>query len=295
MRKKRQKRKKIKSRKKTKRVKSRKKTRKSEKKELIFKVPKKWSKNAYVDKNQYEKKYKLSIKENDNFWRREGKRIDWIKPYTKIKDVKYSKTDVKIKWYYDGTLNASANCIDRHLEDKKNKTAIIWVGDDPKDSKQISYKELHRNVSKAANGLKELGIKKGDRVTIYLTMIPELAYTMLACARIGAIHSIIFGGFSPDSIAGRINDCQSDYIITADEGVRGGKIIPLKKITDEALTNCPNVKKCIVVKRTGNQVDWTEGRDVSYDDITRNALDNCVPEEMNAEDPLFILYTSGST
>jgi len=297
VREKRQKRKKIKSRKKTKRIKSRKKAKiiKSEKKELIFKVPKKWSKNSYVDKSQYEKKYKSSIKENDKFWKREGKRIDWIKPYTKIKDVKYSKTDVKIKWYYDGTLNASANCIDRHLEDKKNKTAIIWVGDDPKDSKQISYKELHRNVSKAANGLKELGIKKGDRVTIYLTMIPELAYTMLACARIGAIHSIIFGGFSPDSIAGRINDCQSDYIITADEGVRGGKIIPLKKITDEALTNCPNVKKCIVVKRTGNQVDWIEGRDVSYDDITKNASDKCAPEEMNAEDPLFILYTSGST
>ena len=198
--------------------------------ELVFKVPKKWSRSAYVDKNQYEKKYKFSIKNNEEFWKKEGKRIDWIKPYTKIKDVKYSKTDVKIKWFYDGTLNASANCIDRHLSDKKNKTAIIWVGDDPKDSKQISYKELHKNVCKTANALKELGIKKGDRVTIYLTMIPELAYTMLACARIGAIHSIIFGGFSPDSIAGRINDCQSDYIVTADEGVRGGKIIPLKKI-----------------------------------------------------------------
>ena len=198
-----------------------KKTRVSESKELIFKVPKKWSNNAYVDKNQYEKKYRLSIKDNEGFWKKEGKRIDWIKPYTKIKDVKYSKTDVKIKWFYDGTLNASANCVDRHLKDKKNKTAIIWVGDDPKDSKQISYKELHRNVSKAANGLKELGIKKGDRVTIYLTMIPELAYVMLACARIGAIHSIIFGGFSPDSIAGRINDCQSNYIITAYEGGRG--------------------------------------------------------------------------
>ena len=191
-------------------------------KDLIFKVPKKWARNAYVDKNQYNKKYNLSIKNNEDFWAKEGKRIDWIKPYTKIKDVKYSKTDVKIKWFYDGTLNASANCIDRHLKDKKNKTAIIWVGDDPKDSKQISFKDLHKNVCKAANGLKELGIKKGDRVTIYLTMIPELAYVMLACARIGAIHSIIFGGFSPDSIAGRINDCQSDYIITADEGIRGG-------------------------------------------------------------------------
>ena len=299
-RRKKNKRKKVKSRKKNKRkkIKSRKKNKKSQKLEsgeLIFKVPKKWAKQSYVDKNQYVKKYKLSIKDNDGFWRKEGKRIDWIKPYTKIKDVKYSKTDVKIKWFYDGTLNASANCIDRHLGDKKNKTAIIWVGDDPKVSKQISYKELHRNVCKAANGLKELGIKKGDRVTIYLTMIPELAYVMLACARIGAIHSIIFGGFSPDSIAGRINDCQSDYIITADEGVRGGKIIPLKKITDEALSQCPNVKKCIVVKRTGNEVDWVEGRDVWYDAITNMASDKCEPEEMNAEDPLFILYTSGST
>jgi len=272
-----------------------KKIKKSKSNELIFKVPAKWSRTAYVDKKEYEKKYKLSIKDNEGFWKKEGKRINWIKPYKKIKDVKYSKTEVKIKWFYDGTLNASANCIDRHLSSKKNKTAIIWVGDDPKDSKNISYKELHRNVCKAANGLKELGIKKGDRVTIYLTMIPELAYAMLACARIGAIHSIIFGGFSPDSIAGRINDCQSDYIITADEGVRGGKIIPLKKITDEALEQCPNVKKCVVVKRTGNEINWVAGRDVYYDDIIKLASDKCEPEEMNAEDPLFILYTSGST
>ena len=282
-------------RKSKKKVKKTKKTKKSKTKELIFKVPKKWSNSAYVDKSQYEKKYKLSINDNEAFWKKEGKRINWIKPYTKIKDVKYNKTDVKIKWFYDGTLNASANCIDRHLNKKKNKTAIIWVGDDPKDSKLISYKELHTNVCKAANGLKELGIKKGDRVTIYLTMIPELAYVMLACARIGAIHSIIFGGFSPDSIAGRINDCQSDYIITADEGIRGGKIIPLKKITDDALKQCPNVKKCVVVKRTGNEVNWLEGRDVWYDEIIKTASNNCEPEEMSAEDPLFILYTSGST
>ncbi len=262
---------------------------------LVFKVSENWSKQAYVNKSQYEKKYKLSIKNNEDFWKKEGKRITWIKPYTKIKDVKYSKKEVNIKWYYDGTLNASANCIDRHLEKRGGKTAIIWVGDDPNDSKKITYKELHKNVCKAANGLKSIGIQKGDRVTIYLTMIPELAYVMLACARIGAIHSIIFGGFSPDSIATRINDCESDYVITADEGVRGGKIIPLKKIADEAMMQCPNVKKCVVVKRTGNSVNWDDERDVSYDEITKNVSDKCVPEEMNAEDPLFILYTSGST
>ncbi len=262
---------------------------------IVFKVPPSWEKQAYVNQSQYAKKYKLSLKDNDGFWKKEGKRITWMKPYTKIKDVKYSKEDVSIKWYYDGTLNASANCIDRHLDKKGNKTAVIWVGDDPSDSKKISYKELHKNVCKAANGLKSIGIQKGDRVTIYLTMIPELAYTMLACARIGAVHSIIFGGFSPDSIATRINDCESDYVITADEGVRGGKIIPLKKIADEAMMQCPNVKKCVVVKRTGNKVDWNDDRDISYDDITKDVSDKCVAEEMNAEDPLFILYTSGST
>ncbi len=262
---------------------------------IVFRVPDKWSKQALINKNQYEKKYKQSIKDNESFWAKEGKRITWIKPYSKIKDVKYSKDEVNIKWYYDGSLNASANCIDRHLEKRGNKTAIIWVGDDPSDSKKISYKELHKNVSKAANGLKSIGIQKGDRVTIYLTMIPELAYVMLACARIGAVHSIIFGGFSPDSIATRINDCESDYVITADEGVRGGKIIPLKKIADEAMMQCPNVKKCVVVKRTGNSVNWDNERDISYEDITARASDKCDPEEMNAEDPLFILYTSGST
>ena len=226
--------------------------------ELIIKTRSDWIKKALINKKQYEKKYTYSIKNNDDFWKKEGKRITWIKPYKKIKNVKYSKSEVNIKWYYDGTLNASANCIDRHLKKNKDKTAIIWVGDDPKVQKKITYKQLHQEVSKTANALKELGIKKGDRVTIYLTMIPELAYTMLACARIGAVHSIIFGGFSPDSIAGRINDCKSDYVVTADEGLRGGKTIPLKSITDEALVNCSNVKKCIVVKKTGNRINWDE-------------------------------------
>ncbi len=263
--------------------------------ELIIKTKPEWIKSSLANKAQYLKKYNDSIKNNNAFWKKEGKRITWIKPYKKIKDVKYSKDDVRIKWFEDGTLNASANCIDRHLKDKKDKTAIIWVGDDPKDSQKISYKQLHQKVSKAANGLKKLGIKKGDRVTIYLTMIPELAVLMLACARIGAIHSIIFGGFSAESISGRVNDCESEYIITADEGVRGGKKIPLKATTDEALTNCPNVKKCIVVKRTGNYVFWDDDRDVWYHDLIKDVPAHCEPEEMNAEDPLFILYTSGST
>ena len=268
---------------------------KNEPSELIIKTKPEWVKASLANKSTYQKKYTDSIKNNNDFWKKEGKRITWIKPYKKIKDVKYSSKEVRIKWYQDGSLNASANCIDRHLKEKKDKTAIIWVGDDPKDSQKISYKQLHQKVSKAANGLKKLGIQKGDRVTIYLTMIPELAILMLACARIGAIHSIIFGGFSADSISGRVNDCESEYIITADEGVRGGKIIPLKATTDEALSNCPNIKKCIVVKRTGNEINWNDNRDVWYHDLIKDVSAHCEPEEMNAEDPLFILYTSGST
>ena len=202
-----------------------------------------WKSEALVDKEQYENLYKESILENDDFWNKQGNRINWIKKYSKIKDIKYSTTDVNIKWYYDGTLNVAENCIDRHARKTPNKIAIIWEGDDPSNSQKITYKELLQHVSKTANALKKIGVKKGDRVTIYLTMIPELAYVMLACARIGAIHSIIFGGFSADSIAGRILDCKSDFVVTADEGLRGGKSIPLKETVDKALLQCPNVKK----------------------------------------------------
>ena len=262
---------------------------------IIFEIEPQWSKEALINKKDYESLYEKSIQDNENFWKQQGQRINWIKPYTKIKDVKYSSKEVHIKWYYDGTLNASINCIDRHASNNPDKIAIIWEGDDPSLSKKITYKELLDNVCKTANVLKKIGVKKGDRVTIYLTMVPELAYVMLACARIGAIHSIIFGGFSAESIAGRIQDCQSEFMITADEGVRGGKIIPLKKISDEALSKCPNVKKCLVIKRTGNKVNWVEGRDHYLHNIINSVDTVCSPEEMSAEDPLFILYTSGST
>ena len=261
----------------------------------IFNVTDEWSKIGLVNKKGYEEKYNESINDNDAFWAKEGKRIDWIKPYTKIKDVTYSKSKTEIKWFYDGTLNASYNCIDRHLAKKANHTAIIFEGDDPSVSKKISYQELSDEVCKLANGLKKIGIKKGDRVTIYMPMIPAAVYSMLACARIGAIHSVVFGGFSPESLAGRIIDCKSEFVITADEGIRGKKIIPLKKNTDEALKKCPNVKKNIVFKHTGGAIAWNNKIDVWYHDLTNNESTTCQPEEMNAEDPLFILYTSGST
>ena len=260
-----------------------------------MKIQKHWKDNALVTPKGYEELYTKSINDNDGFWKKQGERLDWIKKYSKIKDIKYSSTDVNIKWYYDGELNVSANCIDRHAKINPNKIAIIWEGDDPKNTLKITYKELLLNVSRTANALKKLGVKKGDRGTIYLTMIPELAYTMLACARIGAVHSIIFGGFSSESIAGRITDCKSEFVITADEGIRGGKTIPLKKIMDEALKDSSNIKKCIVVKRTGNIVNMEKERDVYLDDILKDVNDHCEVVTMNAEDPLFILYTSGST
>jgi len=260
-----------------------------------MKIKESWKVNSLVNTKQYTSMYENSLNENDSFWNEHGKRLLWRKQYTKIKKIKYSSKEVDIKWYYDGTLNVSENCIDRHVKTNPDKIAIIWEGDDPAISKKITYKELLVEVCKVANALKNIGVKKGDRITIYLTMIPELAYVMLACARIGAIHSIIFGGFSSDSIAGRILDCKSDFMITADEGVRGGKIIPLKAIVDKALEKCPNVKKCIVVKRTGNKINMIDGRDEYLNNIITNVEDYCEPEEMNAEDPLFILYTSGST
>ena len=263
--------------------------------EKLFKVPVEWSKNSYVNKSAYEAKYKESIENNEKFWADEGKRIHWFKPYTKVKEVTYSTKKVSIKWFYDGTTNVSYNCIDRHLLKRANQTAIIFEGDDPKESKNITYQQLSDEVCKLANGLKEIGVKKGDRVTIYMPMVPEGVYAMLACARIGAIHSVVFGGFSPDSIVNRILDCKSEFVITADEGLRGQKVIPLKKNIDEALKKCPAVKKCIVLKRTGGNVSFDSKRDVWYHELTSKMSTTCKPEEMNAEDPLFILYTSGST
>ncbi len=260
----------------------------------LFPVARDWADKAWCDKAGYQDMYRRSIEDPEGFWGEEGKRIDWLKPYTKVKDVSYSG-DVHIRWFEDGTLNASANCLDRHLASRGDQTAIIWEGDDPAEDKRLSYRQLHAQVCRLANGLKSIGAKKGDRVTIYLPMIPEAAIAMLACARIGAVHSVVFGGFSPDSLGGRIRDCDSNIVITSDEGLRGGRPIPLKANTDAALESCPTIEKCVVVKRTGGDIEWHEGRDVWYHDITEAASEDCPPEEMAAEDPLFILYTSGST
>jgi len=250
--------------------------------------------SAWADEAKYQEMYRRSMEDPEGFWGEHGKRINWIKPYTKIKNTSY-EGDVSIRWYEDGTLNACTNCIDRHLEKRGTQTAIIWEGDDPSKDKHITYNELHREVCKLANVLNARGIKKGDRITIYMPMIPEAAYAMLACTRIGAVHSVVFGGFSPDSLAGRITDCASTCVITADEGIRGGRAIPLKANTDAAIAKCEGVATCVVIKNTGGNIDWVEGRDVWYHDAMAEASDNFEPEEMNAEDPMFILYTSGST
>ncbi|MEJ0025160.1 MAG: acetate--CoA ligase [Rhizomicrobium sp.] len=263
--------------------------------DTLIPVPKEWKERAYIDRAKYEAMYERSIKDPDGFWGEQAKRIDWIKPFMKVKNVSWDPDDLHIKWFEDGTLNISANCVDRHLPKRARQTAIIWEGDDPAESKHITYEELHREVCRFANVLKAQGVKKGDRVTIYLPMIPETAYAMLACARIGAVHSVVFAGFSPDSIAGRITDCASTIVLTADEGLRGGKPIPLKKNTDEALAKCPDVTSVIVVKRTGGTVDMKDGRDVWYHEAAAKVSADCPFEEMGAEDPLFILYTSGST
>ena len=262
----------------------------------IYAVPDEWSQRAHVSKAGYETMYAASIKDGDAFWGEHGKRIDWMKPYTRVKNVSYAPRAVSIKWYEDGETNVSHNCIDRHLASRRDQTAIIWEGDDPKDSKHISYGELHEHVCRFANVLKAHGVKRGDRVTIYLPMIPEAAYAMLACARIGAIHSIVFGGFSPDSLSNRIEDCDSKIVITADEGLRGGKSVPLKKNVDAADRKVAHgIGKVIVVKRTGGPIHMQDGRDVWYHDEIAKVSADCPCEPMNAEDPLFLLYTSGST
>ncbi|MCL1143392.1 acetate--CoA ligase [Shewanella gaetbuli] len=263
----------------------------------LYKVPSDIAQNALVNNDQYKKMYQESVVNPEGFWREHGKRIDWIKPYTKVKQTSFDDHNLSINWFYDGTLNASANCLDRHLEKNGDRVAIIWEGDDASEQRKITYAELHADVCKFANALRSQGVAKGDVVTIYMPMVPEAAVAMLACARIGAIHSVVFGGFSPDSIASRVIDGKSKVIITADEGIRGGRKIPLKRSVDEAISS-PDVtcvEKVIVLNRTGGDIDWVEGRDVWWDSLMDVASEHCQYEEMGAEDPLFLLYTSGST
>jgi acetyl-CoA synthetase len=260
----------------------------------VVPVPETVAKSAWVDEAGYFKLYQRSMDDAEGFWREQAKRLAWIKAPTRIKDVDFAGK-VHIRWFEDGTLNAAYNCLDRHLATRADQTAILWEGDSPSEHRHVSYAELHENVCRLANVLKAHGVKKGDRITIYLPMIPEAAVAILACARIGAVHSVVFGGFSPDSLVGRIQDCESNCIITADEGLRGGRKVPLKANADTALAKCPSVKTCVVVRRTGGQINWVAGRDVWYHEECAKVSKDCPPEPMNAEDPLFILYTSGST
>jgi acetyl-CoA synthetase len=264
--------------------------------EKVYAVPTEWENHAFINDAKYKEMYARSVSDPEGFWAEHGKRIDWIKPFTKVKNTSFDPHNVSIKWFEDGTTNVSMNCIDRHLATRGDQVAIIWEGDSPDESKKITYKELHEEVSRFANVLKAKGVGKGDTVSIYLPMIPEAAYAMLACARIGAIHTIIFGGFSPDSLAGRIEGSNSKVVITADEGLRGGRKVPLKANSDVAIDKTGDIVKTqIVVKRTGGKIDWKEGRDCWWHEETAKASPDCPPTEVNAEDPLFILYTSGST
>lgn len=261
----------------------------------VHPVPAEWAERAYVDAAGYAEKYRRSLEEPEAFWREETARVDWIKPWTQVSKASFEEADFGIEWFADGTLNVSANCLDRHLADRGEVTAIIWEGDDPSQQRRITYRELHEDVCRFADTLKRLGTRKGDRVTIYLPMIPEAAVAMLACSRIGAIHSVVFGGFSPEALAGRIQDCDSKIVVTADAGMRGGKQVPLKANVDAALAHCPGVEAVLTVRHVGNAVAWTEGRDHWWHEAREAASPDCPAEEMSAEDPLFILYTSGST
>ncbi len=263
--------------------------------EQVFPVPQEWAQRAHMDAAGYDAAWARVQADPEGFWSEVAGRLDWIKAPTKIKDVSFNKDDFHIRWFEDGVLNVSANCLDRHLPARANDVCFIWEGDDPSQSKMITYAQAHEEVCRMANVLKTHGVARGDRVTLYMPMIPEAAYAMLACARIGAVHSVVFGGFSPDSLAGRILDCDSRFVITADEGLRGGKTVPLKMNVDLALTQCPDVKTVLVVKRTGSHWLTHNGRDVAYEPERDKASPVCPPEPMNAEDPLFILYTSGST
>jgi len=263
----------------------------------VYPVPGDIAKGALIDKAKYDAMYKQSVEDPEGFWGEHGKRIDWIKPYSTVKNVSYDAKDLYIKWYEDGTLNVAANCLDRHLEKRGDQTAIIFEGDDPNVSEHITYRDLYERTCRFANALKSMGVAKGDRVVIYLPMIPEAAVAMLACARIGAIHSIVFGGFSPEALAGRVEDCGAKVVITSDEGLRGGRSVPLKRNADEALSHpgVKSVEKMVVVKHTGKDVAWNDARDVWYHEVCEAASTDCPPTEVNAEDPLFVLYTSGST